>query len=270
MSNFNRELAPVSAIAWQEIDDEARNTLQVLLAGRKLVDFSGPAGWNLSAVTTGRVIDIDSGTAKDVQIRKREVQPLVELRREFEILRTEIDAIDRGAKDADLDPVVKAAQAIAFAEDGAIFNGLSGAEIPGMRSSATHDALAISKDYENYPAVVAQAITTLRNAGVAGPYSIALGPRCFTGLNETTGNGVPVINHVARLIDGSIVSAPAIDGAIVLSSRGGDFEFCSGRDLSIGYLDHDAKSIRLYIEESFTFRVLGADALVPLAYRVEE
>jgi uncharacterized linocin/CFP29 family protein len=267
MSNFNRDLAPLSPAAWQEIDDEARNSLKVLLAGRKLVDFSGPAGWNLSAVTTGRAIDIGSEAPEGVQIRKRVVQPLVELRREFEIRRTETDAIDRGAKDADLDPVAEAARAIALAEDGAIFNGLADADIPGMKPSAAHDALTISTDYENYPAVVAQAITTLRNAGIGGPYSIALGPRCYTGLNETTVNGFPVINHVARLIDGAIISAPAIDGAIVLSSRGGDFEFCCGRDFSIGYLDHDATSIQLYIEESFTFRVLGADALVPLAYR---
>jgi uncharacterized linocin/CFP29 family protein len=51
---------------------------------------------------------------------------------------------------------------------------------------------------------------------------------------------------------------------VVLSLRGGDFQFDSGQDLSIGYLDHDADVVRLYIEESFTFRVLEPDAAVAL------
>jgi uncharacterized linocin/CFP29 family protein len=53
---------------------------------------------------------------------------------------------------------------------------------------------------------------------------------------------------------------------VVVSLRGGDFELVVGRDFSIGYLDHDAKRVRLYIEERFTFRLLSPQAAVPLAY----
>ena len=266
MSLLNRNLAPISASAWREIDSEARDTLKVLLGGRKLVDFKGPEGWELSAIPTGRVAEIADAGDSGVRICQREVQPLVELRRIFEIPRTELDAIDRGAGDADLDPVVQAARALAQAEDRAVFSGLPDAGIAGIRPSAPYDALAISEDYENYPAVVARAVSMLRNAGVSGPYGIALGPRCFRGLSETAVNGFPVMTHVMKLLDGPIVSVPAIDGAVVISVRGGDFEFTSGRDCSIGYLDHDSEAVRFYIEESFTFRVLGEDAAVPLSY----
>jgi uncharacterized linocin/CFP29 family protein len=51
----------------------------------------------------------------------------------------------------------------------------------------------------------------------------------------------------------------------VLSTRGGDFLFDSGQDLSIGYESHDADTVQLYLEESFSFRVASPDAAVPLA-----
>jgi uncharacterized linocin/CFP29 family protein len=60
------------------------------------------------------------------------------------------------------------------------------------------------------------------------------------------------------------VWAPGVQGGIVLSLRGGDFLLDCGQDLSIGYVDHDADLVRLYIEESFTFRVLEPDAAVAL------
>ena len=57
---------------------------------------------------------------------------------------------------------------------------------------------------------------------------------------------------------------PGLDGGLVLSLRGGDFELTVGQDFSIGYLEHDLETVRLYIEESFTFLVLTDQAAVPL------
>jgi uncharacterized linocin/CFP29 family protein len=60
------------------------------------------------------------------------------------------------------------------------------------------------------------------------------------------------------------VWAPGVNGAVVLSVRGGDFLFESGQDLSVGYDSHDADAVRLYLEESFSFRVATAEAAVAL------
>ena len=49
--------------------------------------------------------------------------------------------------------------------------------------------------------------------------------------------------------------------------RGGDFRLVVGRDPRVGYLGHDEQRVRLYLEESFTFRLLGPEAAVPLVYR---
>jgi uncharacterized linocin/CFP29 family protein len=107
----------------------------------------------------------------------------------------------------------------------------------------------------------------LQRVGIAGPYTAALGPRCYTGVVETTEHGgYPVFEHLRLITGGDVLWAPAVDGAVVLSTRGDDYELTIGEDVSIGYLDHDATSVHLYLEESFTFQVWTPDAAVHLAY----
>jgi uncharacterized linocin/CFP29 family protein len=125
----------------------------------------------------------------------------------------------------------------------------------------------LSDNYSEYPGMVARAVAILQREGVTGPYSIALGPRCYTGVIETTEHGgYPLLEHIRLILGGPALWAPAVDGAIVLSTRGGDYELTIGEDVAIGYLDYDAANVRLYFEESFTFRVLSPEAAVALRY----
>ena len=131
-----------------------------------------------------------------------------------------------------------------------------------------HAPLPIGADYNDYPGTVARAVQTLREATIGGPYAIALGPRCYTGVIETTEmGGYPVLEHLRLISGGPVLWAPAVDGAIVLSTRGGDFELTVGQDTSIGYLDHDDTNVHLYLEESFTFRIFTPEAAVHLSYQ---
>src|SRR5262245_61340127 len=116
MNNLHRELAPVTGVAWAAIEEEATRTFKRNIAGRRVVDVSGPHGTDFSAVGLGRTVGIDA-PADGVQARQRRVAPLVELRVPFTLSRTELDDIERGAQDADLDPLKDAAKKIAFAED---------------------------------------------------------------------------------------------------------------------------------------------------------
>ncbi|PKU21465.1 family 1 encapsulin nanocompartment shell protein [Telmatospirillum siberiense] len=265
MNNLYRELAPVSAPAWLEIEKEAQRTLKTMLAGRRIVDFVGPQGFAVSAVGTGRAVSIPPPHGA-VEAHLRQVQPLVEIRVPFELPRSEIEAIDRGAADADLDSVIAAARRIAIAEDVAIFHGYPAANILGICQSKAGNGLPLGDDFKSYPTIIAGAINKLRDAGVDGPYAVALSERCYTGLTETTTGGYPVLDHIRRIVEGPLVWAPGLTGVVVVSLRGGDFQLVVGRDFSIGYLDHDAKKIGLYIEESFTFRLLSPQAAVPLAH----
>lgn len=271
MNHLHRELAPISDAAWAEIDSEAKRVLQVNLAARKLVDFDGPHGIEKAAVTQGRVEALKGGPVAGVSAARREVLPLVELRADFELAREEIDAIDRGAEDPDLGPLQDAAKRIAHAEDTAVFHGFAAGGIQGIEVRSDHEALVLSEDFEQYPRTVAEAMRLLRGAGVDGPYAIALGPRCYAGLLQATAHGgYPILEIVRRAIDGPVVWAPAINGAMVLSTRGGDFELTVGQDLSIGYQSHNEESVRLYLMESLAFRVRTPEAAVALVYRNAE
>ncbi|MBX6373387.1 MAG: bacteriocin family protein [Acetobacteraceae bacterium] len=269
MNHLFRELAPVSAAGWRAIEDEAKRTLRTMLAARKLADFNGPQGWEASAVGTGRVQPLTPPPApqEGVEARLRRVLALVELRVPFEMRRSELDAIDRGAKDADTAPVTEAARKIAIAEDRAVFHGYAAAGIRGICETEPGMALDLGESVQGYPNLLARALNKLRNRGVGGPFAIALSEACYTGLTEATEAGYPVLEHVRRLVDGPIVWAPGLDGALVLSMRGGDFELTVGQDFSIGYLGHDAERVRLYIEESFTFWNISPHAAVSLAAR---
>jgi uncharacterized linocin/CFP29 family protein len=268
MNNLMRELAPLSIAAWSAIDAEARRVLKLKLAGRKLVDFEGPLGPGAAAVNTGRIEPLEPGPAADVDARRRRTVNLIELRSFFDLAREEMDAIERGAKDPDLQSLIDASTRIAYAEDTAIFHGYAAGGIRGIDQASSHPALPIPDDYQAYPQSIAEATRLLRLAGVDGPYAIALGPRYYTGLTQATAEGgYPVLNVVRKLVDGPLVWAPAVNGAIVLSVRGGDFELTIGRDLSIGYHSHTETSVRLYVAESMAFRVLTPEAAVALAHK---
>jgi len=270
MNHLHREHAPISADAWAAIDQEAARTLKALLAARRFIDFKGPLGWDAAALPTGRTEKLASTLQDGVVARRRLTQPLVEIRIPFEISRDELDAIGRGAGDPDLNAVRNAARAAAIAEDRAVFQGYPAAGIEGVFAASSRQGLAIPASFDAYPDIVAEATHRLRSEGVSGPYGIALGPRCYTGLTRSTTRGYPVINHVRELIDGPIVWAPAADGAVVMSMRGGDFELTVGEDFAVGYLDHTSESVLLYVQESFTFRVLSSEAAVPLTYPAQQ
>jgi uncharacterized linocin/CFP29 family protein len=195
------------------------------------------------------------------------LQPLAELRTPFDVSRRELEAIDRGSRDYDLDVVIDAARRAALAEDHAAFHGYDAAGITGISGGSPHAPLQIRDDYNQYPGTVARAVAALQAAGIGGPFAIALGPRCYMGVIETTEHGgYPVLEHIRLILGGPIVWAPAVNGAIVVSLRGGDFQLTCGQDFSIGYLEHDANRVRLYLEESMTFRALSPEAGVALVY----
>ena len=266
MNDLRRHLAPIPDSAWSAIDEEASRTLKLKLAARKLVDFSGPLGLEAGAVSTGRRKSIPAAPVKGVAALAREVLPLVELEVDFELDRSELDAVGRGADDPDLEPLKQAASKLAHAEDLAVFHGYAAGGIQGITERTPHKPVQIPPAYEDYPKAVAQAVRLLHVSGVGGPYALALGPRCYEGLTQATEGGYPVLKVVKLLIDGPVVWAPAVNGAVVLSMRGDDFELTVGRDISIGYRDHTADKVRLYFTESFTFRTLTPEAAVALVY----
>jgi uncharacterized linocin/CFP29 family protein len=94
---------------------------------------------------------------------------------------------------------------------------------------------------------------------------MALGREQYRRVVESAEHGgYPLLDHLRKILEGPIVWAPGVKGAVVVSLRGGDFLFESGQDLSVGYDSHDAEVVRLYLQESFSFRVVTPEAAVAL------
>lgn len=263
MNNLHRELAPISDAAWAQIEEEASRTLKRYLAARRVVDVPEPKGLKLAAINTGHTQPIE-GPGEGVQALQRIANPLVELRVPFSLSRQGIDDVDRGATNSDWSPLKEAARKIAFAEDRAVFDGYAAAGIQGVRPGASNSPVKLPSSAKGYPGAVAQAVNELRLAGVEGPYTLVLGAGPYAAVSGGNEEGYPVLQHIQRLVEGEIIWAPAIEGGLVLTTRGGDFELDIGQDLSIGYLSHTDATVELYLQESFTFRLLTSEAAVAL------
>jgi aminopeptidase-like protein len=73
------------------------------------------------------------------------------------------------------------------------------------------------------------------------------------------------VRSLARVLGGEVIWSPGLDGALLLSQRGGDFVLAVGQDWSVGYSSHDAEHVQLYLEETLTFRSIEPDAVIVLA-----
>src|SRR6266403_4914839 len=219
MNNLHRELAPISAAAWAQMEEEASRTIKRHLAARRVVDVEGPKGFDFPAVGTGHRRQIQT-PGDGIEAAQRETRPLVELRVPFELSREAIDDVERGSNDSDWSPLKDAARKIA---------------------------------------------SLLRLAGVNGPYALLLGAEPYAAIGGATDHGYPILQHIQHLVDGKIVWTPAIEGGVVLTTRGGDFELTIGQDISIGYLSHSETAVQLYLQETITFLLLTTEAAVSLA-----
>jgi uncharacterized linocin/CFP29 family protein len=266
MNHLLRGHAPLTDSNWKLLDDEARDRLAGPLAARRLVDFVGPQGWEHSSTNLGRVESVEVGE-EGVKALQRRVLPLVEVRVDFTVSRAEMRDDDRGAVDVDLESLDLAAHQIAVAENSAVFNGWAKAGIQGVVESSPFEPEPLGGSADSYTRSVARAIEGLREAGVEGPYGLAVGPDEYIKVIETAEHGgYPLFDHLRKILDGGqIVWAPGLSGAVAMSLRGGDFLFESGQDLSIGYDHHDADQVHLYLEETFSFIVATPEAAAPLS-----
>ena len=178
--------------------------------------------------------------------------------------------MERGANDSDWQPAKDAAKKLAYAEDRAIFEGYPAAGIGGIRQGTSNPIMTLPVDVHHCPDAIAQALNQLRLVGVNGPYSVLLSADAYTALAETSDNGYPVLEHVKKLVKDEIIYAPAITGAFVLTTRGGDFDLHIGQDVSIGYLSHTDSVVRLYLQETLTFLLLTTEAAIALAPPAKE
>lgn len=99
---------------------------------------SGPHGWAHGAHGLGRTEAAAGASVEGVSALLRRVRPLVEPRVDFTLSRAELASIDRGAEDADLEALARAARQMALAENVAVFHGWEAAGIAGVTGASPH------------------------------------------------------------------------------------------------------------------------------------
>jgi uncharacterized linocin/CFP29 family protein len=261
---LRRDLAPVTTEAWKEIDEEATRTLRTHLTARRILDINGPHGWSLGAINLGT---LDMGKEEPVPgvgwgLRKN--LPLMEIRVPFTLDTFDLDTVSRGSSTPDLDAVSEAARKAALFEESAIYKGFAAAGITGILDASSQEPVSLSGKPERLIKAIEKGVHALQQEGIGGPYELVLGDDPHQRLYAGEETCYPLHRRAAEILCGGIHWSRALEGGVILSSRGGDFEFSCGQDLSIGYATVEEQNVHLYITESFTFRVLEPGAAVPL------
>ncbi|MFP4488486.1 MAG: family 1 encapsulin nanocompartment shell protein [Bacteroidales bacterium] len=260
MNILKKNIAPITDQAWKEINEVAGNIFEIYLSGRRLLDIDGPNGLEMGAISTGHLIMPDNPKKEGINWGIREVMPLIEIRKPFELDIMEIDNINRGALDADIGPLEEAAKEIALFEEKVIYEGFSRANIKGLEKSASDKATVLPDDPGEFLTVINEQLRKLMKEGVEGPYSLILSEDKMKVLNSIS-KGYPVEKQLKKMISGKIITQFANNKSYLLSERGGDYEMVLGQDMSIGYDAHDTRKVKLYFTESFTFRVMSPEAI---------
>ncbi len=260
MDNLKKELAPLSSHAWEEIESRAAEVLRSRLSARKVVRVVGPLGWNHTAVTEGRVDLVDE--SGDVKVGIYRISPLCETRVRFTLNRWEMDNLNRGAKDIDLDALDAAAEKIAEFEEQAIYKGYKGGGIVGLEEVASHKPIPFGNDGSTIMEAVSTALLKLRTSYVSGPCTLVVGDKGWLELNKVV-KGTPLLDRIERLVGTKVVHSFAVDGAFLLPYDDENLELSIGQDFALGYESHDTKEVTLFLTESFTFRVLDPNLIVP-------
>lgn len=261
MDILKRQIAPISEEAWKEIDDTARNVLINILSARRVLKMNGPKGWDYAGIPEGRLKKGDE--AKDnagVGTGIYKIKPLVEARASFELNKWELDNIERGAKDVELDALEKACENLALFEEETIYNGYKTGDIEGLTKSAGHK-MELGKDANSILKAIGNGKYALKNSYVDVPFSLIVSEEAYDRINIIS-EGTYLIDTIEKIIGGQVVRSKVVKGAIMIPYKDDDLEFTVGQDLAIGYEGETDKTVKLFVTESIMLRVLDENKIV--------
>lgn len=266
MNILKKSMAPITDAAWEEIRVRTRQILGLNLTARKFVDIDGPNGLEKGGISTGRLILPGEHTDKGINYGIREMLPMVEVRRPFELNLWELDNLERGAKDIDLSSLEEAAREISLFEERAIYQGFEPANIKGLSQSAEAEPVVIPENINDFLREIGNQVIQLDRKAVEGPYSLVITENEWINLINLS-QGYPVMLQLKEILGGQVLINHSNNNSFLVSHRGGDYELVLGQDISVGYNSHDTKTVKLYFTSSFTFRVLSPEAVIVLNSR---
>jgi len=259
MNILKKSLAPITDRAWQEIDLQSEKVVREYLTARQIADIDGPNGIELGAVSTGRLIIPPNQSREGINYGIREVIPLVEVRKPFNLDLWELDNASRGAADLDLKNLEEAAKQVASFEDDCLYHGFDATHTPGMAKSMEEKPVKISLNASDFIRTIVDQIAALKQRAVEGPYALVIPDTVWSKLVSLS-SGYPLHRQLKEIIEGPVIMHHSNKEIFLVSKRGGDFELVLGQNISLGYEVHDTEKIKLYFTESFTYRILSPEA----------
>jgi len=263
MEWLRRAAAPLSQKTWKEIDDIALSMFKQTVVTRRIVDFNGPRGWNHVATELGTFKGVQAPKiAGKVRFSVPDVMLLTELRADFSVSWADIDVFERIGPTLESKTIEAAARDVALAEDALVLYGSGGAS--GLLSVKETPRVKMS-DWSQPGRLVGDllsAVEQLDTLAIKGPYEAVLSPHHYYSYLRQTGEGgvYPAAKQLGIVI-AKVYSSPAVEGAALFSTRGGDFMITVGGDFTVGYRAHDDKSVHLFAVETLAAQVLTPEAL---------
>src|SRR2546427_247604 len=159
-------------------------------------------------------------------------------------------------------PIEEAAREIAVAEDRLIFFGSSTS--PGLLTSSDTPRVALS-DWSIPGRVVTDllaAVQKLDTFGIKGPYEAVLSTEHYYSYLRRTceGGAYPAAKQLGIVIE-KVHHSPVIEGAVLFSTRGGDFLTTVGGDFTVGASWHDETAVPLFLLETVAAQLLTPEAV---------
>jgi uncharacterized linocin/CFP29 family protein len=263
MEWLRRSAPSLSEKVWKAIDETASSMFKQTLVARRIVDFDGPRGWNHVATQLGTFKPAQSaGHSGKARLLVPDVMLLTEIRTDFSLTWAAIDIFERVGPTLESAPIEEAAREMGLAEDRLVFFGNSYS--PGLLTSHQSPRVALS-DWSMPGRVVTDllaAVQKLDELGVKGPYEAVLSPgNYYAYLRQTgEGGGYPAAKQLGIVIE-KVHNSPVVEGAVLFSTRGGDFFITVGGDLTVGYRAHNDTSVHLFCVETVAAQLLTPDAV---------
>ncbi len=262
MEILNRTNAPFSSAVWSVIDESMSEFLSKRLSLRGVVDFKDQYAYDTDAVSTKQLKKLSD--KKGLSISIREPIKMVEIKKTFTLSNDAIEQIKRGVDDFEDEELANAANEFATVENNMILEGLKEAGFSGIANHSEVKNMDV-KSIKDILSSVAKSLGIFNKEFVDGNFKLVLSSSTMAKLHTEFFDGISVKTKLDDILgSGAIVINEDIgdDRAMIISQRGGDFEFYSGLDLSVGFEKVNKDSVELFLIQTCALRVVGPEAAI--------
>lgn len=261
MEVLNQSNIPFGAGVRNILESEISQYLSKRLTLRSTVDFKDQYTFETDAVPTKNLKSLSSSAG--LEVSAREPIKMLEVKKAFTVPAKVIEDIKRGKEDFDNSVLTEAVNSFAAVENDTILNGNKKANIDGILSKIENKLTA--NDTKEILSCTAKSLGVFNTNFVDGPFKLIASSNTLAKLYTESFDGMSLKAKIEEILgSGAIIINQDIgdDKALIISQRGGDFEFYSGLDVSLGFEKESAKGVELFLLQTFAFRNISPEAAV--------